>query len=231
MITDRAQLRTYECDGLTYYKVVPALVVLPRTTEQVAAVVRAWPSGVPYVARGSGTGLSGGALPHAEGVLIVMSQMREILDVDLATERAVVQPGVINLNVTRAAAPHGYYYAPDPSSQQICSIGGNLAENSGGAHCLKYGFTTNHVTGVELVAPDGEVVRLGGKAPDPPGYDLLGAIVGSEGTLGIATEVTVRLMRAPETCGPCSPRSPRPTRRVRPCPPSSPPACCRPRSR
>ena len=199
VITDRAQLRTYECDGLTYYKVVPALVVLPRTTEQVAAVVQGClASGVPYVARGSGTGLSGGALPHAEGVLIVMSQMREILDVDIASERAVVQPGVINLNVTRAAAPHGYYYAPDPSSQQICSIGGNLAENSGGAHCLKYGFTTNHVTGVELVAPDGEVVRLGGKALDPPGYDLLGAIVGSEGTLGIATEVTVRLMRAPE---------------------------------
>ncbi|MBK5306161.1 MAG: FAD-binding protein, partial [Frankiaceae bacterium] len=114
-------------------------------------------------------------------------------------QRAVVQPGVINLHVTRAAAPDGYYYAPDPSSQQVCSIGGNVAENSGGAHCLKYGFTTNHVTGVELVAPDGAVVRLGGRAPDPPGYDLMGAFVGSEGTLGIATEVTVRLMRAPET--------------------------------
>jgi glycolate oxidase len=200
VITDHARLRTYECDGLTYYKVTPALVVLPRTTAEVAAVVQGClASGVPYVARGSGTGLSGGALPHAEGVLIVTSQMREILEVDIAAERAVVQPGVINLNVTRAAAPHGYYYAPDPSSQQICSIGGNVAENSGGAHCLKYGFTTNHVTGVELVAPDGEVVRLGGKALDPPGYDLLGAFVGSEGTLGIATEVTVRLLRAPES--------------------------------
>jgi glycolate oxidase len=200
VISDHARLRTYECDGLTYYKVTPALVVLPRTTAQVAAVVQGClDSGVPYVARGSGTGLSGGALPHAEGVLIVMSQMREIFEVDIASERAVVQPGVINLHVTRAAAPHGYYYAPDPSSQQICSIGGNVAENSGGAHCLKYGFTTNHVTGVEMVAPDGEVVRLGGKALDPPGYDLLGAFVGSEGTLGIATEVTVRLLRTPET--------------------------------
>jgi glycolate oxidase len=200
VITDHARLRTYECDGLAQYKVVPALVVLPRTTDEVAAVVRAClDAGVPYVARGSGTGLSGGALPHAEGVLVVTSQMRDILEVDVADERAVVQPGVINLHVTRAAAPLGYYYAPDPSSQQICSIGGNVAENSGGAHCLKYGFTTNHVTGVELVAPDGEVVRLGGKALDPPGYDLLGAFVGSEGTLGIATEVTVRLLRAPES--------------------------------
>ncbi|MGZ4639353.1 MAG: FAD-linked oxidase C-terminal domain-containing protein [Actinomycetes bacterium] len=199
VITDRTRLRTYECDGLAQYKVVPALVVLPRTTAQVAAVVRACIAAhVPYVARGSGTGLSGGALPHAEGVLVVTSQMRDILEVDVPGERVVVQPGVVNLQVTRAAAPQGYYYAPDPSSQQVCSIGGNVAENSGGAHCLKYGFTTNHVTGVELVAPDGEVVRLGGKAPDPPGYDLLGAFVGSEGTLGIATEVTVRLLRAPE---------------------------------
>jgi glycolate oxidase len=154
---------------------------------------------VPFVARGSGTGLSGGALPHAEGVLVVTSRMRTILEVDRDGQRAVVQPGVINLQVTKAAAGGGYYYAPDPSSQQVCSIGGNVAENSGGAHCLKYGFTTNHVLGVELVAPDGDVVRLGGKAPDPPGYDLLGVVVGSEGTLGIATEVTVRLTRAPET--------------------------------
>jgi glycolate oxidase len=199
VLTDRQQLRTYECDGLAHYKVMPAVVVLPHTTEQVAAVVRACvDAGVPYVARGSGTGLSGGALPHADGVLVVTSQMRDILEVDAADQRAVVEPGVINLHVTRAAAPDGYYYAPDPSSQQVCSIGGNVAENSGGAHCLKYGFTTNHVTGVELVVPDGSVVRLGGRAPDPPGYDLLGAFVGSEGTLGIATEVTVRLMRAPE---------------------------------
>jgi len=200
VLTDRQELRTYECDGLAHYKVTPAVVVLPRTTEQVAFVVRACvEADVPFVARGSGTGLSGGALPHADGVLVVTSQMRDILEVDTADQRAVVQPGVINLHVTRAAAPEGYYYAPDPSSQQVCSIGGNVAENSGGAHCLKYGFTTNHVTGVEVVAPDGTVVRLGGRAPDPPGYDLLGAFIGSEGTLGIATEVTVRLMRAPES--------------------------------
>jgi glycolate oxidase len=199
VLTDRQQLRTYECDGLAQYKVVPAVVVLPRTTAEVAAVIVACnDAGVPYVARGSGTGLSGGALPHAEGVLVVTSTMRDILEVDAPNQRAVVEPGAINLQVTKAAAPQGYYYAPDPSSQQICSIGGNVAENSGGAHCLKYGFTTNHVLGVELVAPDGTVVRLGGKAPDPPGYDLLGAFVGSEGTLGIATEVTLRLLRAPE---------------------------------
>jgi glycolate oxidase len=154
--------------------------------------------GVPFVARGSGTGLSGGALPHAEGVLIVTSRMRRVLAVRPEDERAVVEPGVVNLDVTRAAAPQGYYYAPDPSSQQICSIGGNVAENSGGAHCLKYGFTTNHVLAVDLVAPDGSSVTLGGAAPDAPGYDLLGVVVGSEGTLGIATSVTVRLLRAPE---------------------------------
>ena len=200
VIDDRQELRTYECDGLAHYKVTPALVVLPETTAEVAAVVRACAqAGVPFVARGSGTGLSGGALPHADGVLVVTSRMRRILEIDRDGQRAVVEPGVINLQVTKAAAPHGYYYAPDPSSQQVCSIGGNVAENSGGAHCLKYGFTTNHVLGVELVAPDGEVVRIGGKAPDPPGYDLLGAVVGSEGTLGIATEVTVRLVRAPES--------------------------------
>ncbi|GAA4602414.1 glycolate oxidase [Actinoplanes octamycinicus] len=200
VLTDRQELRTYECDGLAHYKVIPALVALPVTAAQVAEVVRECAAaGVPFVARGSGTGLSGGALPHADGVLIVTSQLREILDVRPEDERAVVQPGVINLQVTKEATPHGYYYAPDPSSQQICSIGGNVAENSGGAHCLKYGFTTNHVTGLEVVAPDGELVRLGGPAPDTPGYDLLGAFVGSEGTLGVATEVTVKLTRLPET--------------------------------
>jgi glycolate oxidase len=199
VITDPARLRTYECDGLAHYRVTPGLVVIPEDRHQLAAIVRRSAElGVPYVARGSGTGLSGGALPHAEGVLVVTSRMRAILQVRPEDQRAVVEPGVINLDVTRAATPHGYYYAPDPSSQQICSIGGNVAENSGGAHCLKYGFTTNHVTGVELVTPDGELVRLGGDAPDAPGYDLLGAVVGSEGTLGIVTEVTVRLTRLPE---------------------------------
>jgi glycolate oxidase len=199
VIIDHAQLRTYECDGLAHYRVVPALVVLPETTEQLAAVVAACArEQVPFVARGSGTGLSGGALPRADGVLVVTARMRRVRQIRWRDQRAVVQPGVINLEVTRLAAPYGYYYAPDPSSQQICSIGGNVAENSGGAHCLKYGFTTNHVLGLELVTPTGDVVEVGGLAPDAPGYDLLGTFVGSEGTLGVATAVTVRLVRAPE---------------------------------
>lgn len=199
VIDDPARLRTYECDGLAHYRVVPALVVIPEDAAQLAAVLRACAEHqVPFVARGSGTGLSGGALPHAEGVLVVTSRMRAITEVRPEDQRAVVEPGVINLDVTRAATPHGYYYAPDPSSQQICSIGGNVAENSGGAHCLKYGFTTNHVLGADFVTADGDVVPLGGTAPDTPGYDLLGAVVGSEGTLGVVTSVTVRLTRLPE---------------------------------
>ena len=199
VVTDPADLRTYECDGLTSHRAAPAMVVLPQTAEQVAAVVRVCAAAkVPFVARGSGTGLSGGALPHADGVLIVTSRMRRIVEIDVANQRAVVEPGVINLQVTREATPLGYYYAPDPSSQQICSIGGNLAENSGGAHCLKYGFTTNHVTGADFVTAEGDVVALGGLAPDSPGYDLLGAVIGSEGTLGIVTSATVRLGRLPE---------------------------------
>ena len=199
VITDHARLRTYECDGLAHYRVTPALVVIPEDTAQLAAVVRTCAEQqVPFVARGSGTGLSGGALPHKEGVLIVTSRMREIREVRRDDQRAVVEPGVINLDVTKAATPEGYYYAPDPSSQQICSIGGNVAENSGGAHCLKYGFTTNHVLAAEFVTPQGDVVELGGAAPDTPGYDLLGAVVGSEGTLGIVTSATVKLVRLPE---------------------------------
>jgi glycolate oxidase len=199
VITDRSRLRTYECDGLAHYRVTPALVVMPEDADQLAAIVRACADHqVPYVARGAGTGLSGGALPHADGVLIVTSRMRSIIEVRPEDQRAVVEPGVINLDVTRAATPYGYYYAPDPSSQQICSIGGNVAENSGGAHCLKYGFTTNHVLGADFVTAQGETVALGGDAPDSPGYDLLGAVVGSEGTLGIVTSVTVRLVRLPE---------------------------------
>src|SRR4051794_6861718 len=199
VISERSRLRTYECDGLAHYRVTPALVVIPEDAEQLAAVVRACAKhAVPFVARGSGTGLSGGALPHADGVLVVTSKMRAIHAVRREDQRAVVDPGVINLDVTRAATPGGYYYAPDPSSQQICSIGGNVAENSGGAHCLKYGFTTNHVVGADFVTPDGDTVALGGAAPDSPGYDLLGAVVGSEGTLGIVTSVTVRLVRLPE---------------------------------
>jgi glycolate oxidase len=196
VITDPVRLRTYECDGLAYHRATPAIVVLPETAQQVAAVVRACDeTGTPFVARGSGTGLSGGALPRTDGVLIVTSRMRRIIEIDIANRRAVVEPGVTNLAITEAARPYGYYYAPDPSSQQICSIGGNVAENSGGAHCLKYGFTVNHVLAIELVTPDGEIVEL--DATDP-GYDLLGAFIGSEGTLGIATKITVRLSRAPE---------------------------------
>ncbi|MEW2521386.1 FAD-linked oxidase C-terminal domain-containing protein [Actinacidiphila alni] len=200
VLTDPAQLRTYECDGLTNFRVRPAVVVLAADRDDVVATVRLCAAaGVPFVARGSGTGLSGGAVPVADGVLIVLSRLRRILAVDPDNARVVVEPGVINLWVTREAAPYGQAYAPDPSSQQVCSIGGNVAENAGGAHCLKYGFTVNHVMGVEVVLPDGEVVHLGGTAPEHPGLDLLGAFVGSEGTLGVATRVTVRTIQAPET--------------------------------
>jgi glycolate oxidase len=200
VLTDLAARRSYDCDGLTQYRVTPALVVLATDAAAIQTAVTACARhGVPWVARGSGTGLSGGATPLGDGVVIVTSQLRHILEIDPDNQRAVVEPGVINLDVTRAAEPFGLYYAPDPSSQQVCSIGGNLAENSGGAHCLKYGFTTNHVTGLSLVLPSGEAVDLGGKAPEYPGYDLVGTFVGSEGTLGIATAVTLRLLRAPET--------------------------------
>ncbi|MFB4266920.1 FAD-linked oxidase C-terminal domain-containing protein [Nonomuraea sp. GTA35] len=196
VITDPVRLRTYECDGLTYHRATPGVVVLPGTAEQVAQVVRLCNQhGVPFVARGSGTGLSGGALPREDGVLIVTSRMRAILEIDLDDRRAVVEPGVTNLAITEAVRDRGYYYAPDPSSQQVCSIGGNVAENSGGAHCLKYGFTVNHVEACEIVTPDGDLVTLDRM---DPGYDLLGAFIGSEGTLGIATKITVRLCRAPE---------------------------------
>ncbi|MFI7462533.1 FAD-linked oxidase C-terminal domain-containing protein [Nonomuraea sp. NPDC049646] len=196
VITDPVRLRTYECDGLTSHRATPGVVVLPATAEQVARIVRMCNDfGVPFVARGSGTGLSGGALPREDGVLIVTSKMRRILEIDLPDRRAVVEPGVTNLAITEAVRDAGYYYAPDPSSQQVCSIGGNVAENSGGAHCLKYGFTVNHVEACEIVTPDGDLVVLDRM---DPGYDLLGAFVGSEGTLGIATRITVRLSRAPE---------------------------------
>jgi glycolate oxidase len=200
LIEGYAQRRTYETDGLTSYRETPELVVLPTTTAQVQGVVRACHrAGIPFVPRGSGTGLSGGALPVRGGVLISLARMQRILDVDLVNQRAVVQPGVLNLSITQKIAPHGYYYAPDPSSQQVCSIGGNVAENSGGAHCLKYGFTVNHVLGMTVVLPDGEVVQVGGPALDPPGYDLAGIIVGSEGTLAIATEIIVRIVRKAES--------------------------------
>jgi glycolate oxidase len=199
VISDPAELRTYECDGLTSHRVTPALAVLPRTAEQVAAVVRECAAAkVPFVARGSGTGLSGGALPHADGVLIVTSRMRRIVAVDPASQRAIVEPGATNLSVSEAARPFGYFYAPDPSSQVVCSVGGNVAENSGGAHCLKYGFTGHHVTGLELVTPAGELTWVGDGTSAAPGYDLLGVLTGSEGTLGIVTKIVVKLTRIPQ---------------------------------
>ena len=200
VISDPDVLRTFECDGLTGYRAVPAVAVLPESTDEVQRVVRlCHAQRVPFVARGSGTGLSGGALPVENGVLLVLSRMRRILEIDLANQRVIVEPGVTNLAVSQAVASAGYHYAPDPSSQIVCSIGGNVAENSGGAHCLKYGFTTHHVLGLEIVLPNGEIVQLGGKTIESPGYDLVGAFVGSEGTLGIATKITLRITRTPES--------------------------------
>ncbi len=199
LISEPAQLRTYECDGLAGYRVTPALVVLPLSTEEVAAVVRVCArERIPFVARGAGTGLSGGALPVADGIVIGLARMRQILSVDVVNQRAVVEPGVTNASITVAVAEHNLYYAPDPSSQVVCTIGGNVAENSGGAHCVKYGFTTNHVHALTLVTSDGNVVTLGGDSIDAVGPELRGVVIGSEGTLGIVTEITVRLLRTPE---------------------------------
>ncbi|MEG3837817.1 MULTISPECIES: glycolate oxidase subunit GlcD [unclassified Microcoleus] len=200
VVQRREELIVYECDGLASYRQRPAVVVLPRTTEEVAQLVKICDrNSIPWVARGAGTGLSGGALPVENCVLIVTALMRKILKVDLENQQVVVQPGVINNWVTQAVSGAGFYYAPDPSSQIICSIGGNVAENSGGVHCLKYGVTTNHVLGLKLVLPDGSIVDVGGEIPEMPGYDLTGVFVGSEGTLGIATEVTLRILKAPES--------------------------------
>lgn len=200
VIDDAEALRPYESDGLTAYAQVPLVVVLPETVEQVAAVLR-WchANRVKVVPRGAGTSLSGGALPLADGVLLGMAKFNRVLEIDYQDRVAVVQPGVTNLAITRAVEDAGFYYAPDPSSQIACTIGGNVAENSGGVHCLKYGLTTNNVLGVELVTIEGEVVRLGGRGLEPAGLDLLGVIVGSEGLLGVVTEVTVRILPRPET--------------------------------
>jgi glycolate oxidase len=196
IIAEPEQLRTYECDALTGHRAVPELVCLPASAEQVRGLVTICHlHGVPFVARGAGTGLSGGALPVAEGIVISLARLTRVLEVDVERGVCVVEPGVTNLDVTRAVAAEGFYYAPDPSSQQVCTIGGNVAENSGGAHCLKYGFTVNHVLAADVVLPDGELVTL---RRDDEGPDLLGAFVGSEGTLGIAVRITVRVLRAPE---------------------------------
>jgi glycolate oxidase len=199
LISSPEELHTYECDGLTNLRVMPHAVLLPISRGQVQAIVRTCHrEKIPFVARGSGTGLSGGALPVENGIVISLARMNRILEIDFPNARAVVEPGVINLDVTARILHNEYFYAPDPSSQSICSIGGNVAENSGGAHCLKYGFTTTHVLGLDVVLPDGTLVHLGGKALDTPGYDLAGVFVGSEGTLGIATRIILRIVKRPE---------------------------------
>ncbi|MBI1360189.1 MAG: FAD-binding protein [Alphaproteobacteria bacterium] len=200
VIDEPSSLAPYECDGLTAYRQPPMLAVLPETTAQVSAILRyCFDEGVRVVPRGAGTSLSGGALPLADGVLLSMTRFNRVLDIDFDDRVAVVQPGVTNLAVSQAVEAAGFYYAPDPSSQIACSIGGNVAENSGGVHCLKYGLTTNNVLGVELVLMDGEVVRLGGRHLDASSLDLLGLVTGSEGLLGVVTEATVRILRKPET--------------------------------
>jgi glycolate oxidase len=199
LLTEPEEKLVYECDGLTMFKAMPEVVVFPTSTQQAAEVVRlAHHAQIPFVARGGGTGLSGGALAVDGGMMIALTKLNRILEIDLDNQRAVVQPGVVNLWITQAVSAQGYYYAPDPSSQQACTIGGNVAENSGGPHTLKYGVTTNHVLGLEIVLPDGRVIETGGPAEDYPGYDLTGIVVGSEGTLGIVTKVIVRLMRKTE---------------------------------
>ncbi len=195
VLTHPHALATYRSDGLVHYRQTPVAAVLPGSADEVRRVVRAcFEAGVPWVARGAGTGLSGGALPVAQGILIVLTRLRRILSVELDDARVVVEPGVTNLAVSRAVSPT-HFYPPDPSSGIVCSIGGNVAENSGGAHCFKYGFTTNYVTGLEVVLSDGSVVEL---ERDAPGYDLLGAFVGSEGTLGVATRISLRVIPVPE---------------------------------
>jgi glycolate oxidase len=200
VIDRESELRAYECDGLTAYRTAPLAVVLPSTTEQVSRVLAYCSSvGLKIVPRGAGTSLSGGALPAADAIVLGFGKMNRILEVDYENGCVVAQPGVTNLAITDAVAGRGFYYAPDPSSQIACSIGGNVAENSGGVHCLKYGMTTNNLLGVELALADGEVLRLGGKTMDPGGLDLLGVVTGSEGLLGVVTEVTVRILPRPQT--------------------------------
>ena len=197
VLAERDELLAYECDGLTFHRAAPDLVVFPRSTGEVSRLLElALRHGIPFVARGSGTGLSGGAIASRGGIVVETSRMKAIGDVDCEDRSVVVQPGAINLEVSRRAAPAGFFYAPDPSSQVACTIGGNVAENSGGPHCLKYGTTVNHVLELEAVLTGGAVVRFGSAAADPPGYDLCGVFVGSEGTFGITTEIRLRLMRA-----------------------------------
>ena len=200
VIVEESELRAYESDGLTAYRQIPLIVVLPSTTEEVSQVLAYCnEQGIKVVPRGAGTSLSGGALPLADGILLGLGKFNRILEVDFDNRCAVVQPGVTNLGITKAVEHAGFYYAPDPSSQIACTIGGNVAENSGGVHCLKYGLTTNNLLGLKMVMIDGTVVEIGGKHLDSEGYDLLGLMTGSEGLLGVVTEVTVRILRKPET--------------------------------
>src|SRR5215813_12015063 len=200
VIATERELRPFESDGLTAYRQMPMVVVLPETTDQVSAVLRyCHDNGIKVVPRGAGTSLSGGALPLGDGVLLGMGKFNRIREIDYDNRVAVVEPGVTNLAVSQAVEAAGFYYAPDPSSQIACTIGGNVAENSGGVHCLKYGMTTNNVLGCELVLMTGEMVRLGGKHLDSGGYDLMGIVTGSEGLLGVVTEVTVRILKRPQT--------------------------------
>ena len=199
VIDTRDEMRAYECDGLSAYRTIPMAVVLPLTTAEVAAVLRLCDrEKVKVVPRGAGTSLSGGSLPLEDGILLGLGKFNRILDVDYENRTVTAQPGVTNLAITRAVEAQGFYYAPDPSSQIACSIGGNVAENSGGVHCLKYGLTTNNLLGLEMVLPNGDVIRLGGKHLDSEAYDLIGLMTGSEGLLGVVTEVTVRILRKPE---------------------------------
>jgi glycolate oxidase len=200
VIESEHEMRPFETDGLTAYRQLPLVVVLPTTTQQVSEVLRyCHDNGVKVVPRGAGTSLSGGALPLADGILLGMSKFSAIREIDYDNRVAVVEPGVTNLGISKAVEERGFYYAPDPSSQIACTIGGNIAENSGGVHCLKYGMTTNNVLGCEIVLMNGEIVRLGGRHLDAGGYDLLGIINGSEGLLGVVTEITVRILKKPAT--------------------------------
>ena len=198
VIAEAREMRPYESDGLTAYRTLPMIVVLPETVEQVAEVLKyCHEHGIKVVPRGSGTSLSGGALPLADGVLLGLGKFNRILDIDFDNRTVTAQPGVTNLGITTAVQHEGFYYAPDPSSQIACSIGGNVAENSGGVHCLKYGLTTNNILGIEMVTVEGEIMRLGGKHLDSEGYDLMGLLTGSEGLLAVVTEVTVRILKKP----------------------------------